>query len=189
MMASRTTLLLASITWAGCAGSSGEMPHTPAYSPSEYHLGVEDMVQISVWREPDLGIIAPVRPDGKISVPLAGDLEAAGRTARELQDEIAGRLSDRIASPVVSVVVKELNSPRIFVLGEVAKPGAYPIRTATTILQALAIAGGLTEFASKSGIVLLHPDGTRTVRYEVDYDDAVKGTAIQLAPGDTVVVP
>jgi polysaccharide export outer membrane protein len=174
---------------AGCA-SGGGAPRTPRYAPTEYRLGVEDLVQITVWREPDLDVVAPVRPDGRISVPLAGEIDAAGKTARELEQTIAGRLDGRIASPVVSVVVKELNAGRVFVLGEVVKPGAYPLRGAMTVLQALALAGGLTEFASKSGIVLLHAgDDGKVVRYYVDYDEAVRGTAYELAPGDTVVVP
>jgi polysaccharide export outer membrane protein len=180
-------LLLAAVAAACAAG--GAAPRTPRYAPGEYRLGVEDLVQVTVWREPDLDVVAPVRPDGRISVPLVGDIEAEGRTARELEQTITTHLADRIASPVVSVVVKELNASRVFVLGEVAKPGAYPLRGAMTVLQALALAGGLTEFASKGGIVLLHPENGRIVRYAVDYDDAVRGAAYELAPGDTVVVP
>jgi polysaccharide export outer membrane protein len=174
---------------AGCAGSHGtDHPRPPA--PTEYKIGVEDLVQISVWREPELGVTAPVRPDGKLTVPAVGEIVAAGRTARELEEDVAARLRARITSPVVSVVVKEVNASRVFVLGEVPKPGAYPLRGAMNVLQALALAGGLTDFAAKGSIVILRRnDKGETQRINVDYNDAVKGDAVQLYPGDTVVVP
>jgi polysaccharide export outer membrane protein len=149
------------------------------------------VVQVSIWREPELGVVAPVRPDGRITVPVVGEVDAAGHTAHQLETELAARMASRISSPVVNVVVKEVNASRVFVLGEVAKPGAYPLRGALTIVQALAMAGGLTEFAGRSHIVILRRTSEgKQARLQLDYDDALKGErTIELIPGDTVVVP
>jgi len=176
---------------AGCGSHTSTGLRAPPPQPgSEYRIGVEDVLAINVWREPDLGTTAPVRPDGKVTVPVAGEIQAAGRTANELELELAGKLAHRIQSPVVSVVVKEVNAARVFVLGEVGKPGAYPLRGSMTILQALALAGGLTEFAKKGDIVIVRRAGPNQTRLQLDYDDALAGdTAIELMPGDTVVVP
>jgi polysaccharide export outer membrane protein len=116
---------------------------------------------------------------------------AAGRTAHELEEELGKKFSSRIASPTVTVVVKELNSSRVFILGEVSKPGGYPMRGSMTVVQALAMAGGMTEFANKSDITILRrgDKGTQQ-KLNVDFNDAVKGDSpIELVPGDTVVVP
>jgi polysaccharide export outer membrane protein len=180
------------VTLASCGGSTSEAVRTThAFAPTEYVIGVEDVVQVSIWREPELGVIAPVRPDGRITVPVVGEIEAAGHTAHQLEAEVASRLGSRISSPVVNVVVKEVNASRIFVLGEVAKPGAYPLRGALTIVQALAMAGGMTEFAGKSHIVILRRTAEgKQARLKLDYEDALKGErTIELVPGDTVVVP
>jgi polysaccharide export outer membrane protein len=176
---------------AGCGGStSPAATQAPPFAPKEYRIGVEDVIEIAVWKEPDLSTTAPVRPDGKVTVPLAGEVTAAGRTAHELEAELAEKFATRIAAPTVTVVVKELNASRVFVLGEVAKPGAYPMRGALTVVQALALAGGMTEFADKGGIVILRRDGASQQRLRLDFDDAVRGAAaIELVPGDTVVVP
>jgi len=175
---------------AACGGStSAELRQTKA-PPQEYRVGVEDVLEIAVWREPELSTTAPVRPDGKVSVPVVGEIQAVGRTAHELEDEVAKKLANRIANPTVVVVVKEVNASRVFVLGEVAKPGAYPMRGAMTVVQALALAGGMTEFASKGDITILRRDGGNQHSYKLDFNDAVKGDApIELVPGDTVVVP
>jgi polysaccharide export outer membrane protein len=176
---------------AGCGGStSAAVKEARPFSPQEYRIGVEDVLEIAVWKEPDLSTTAPVRPDGKVTVPVAGEVAAAGRTAHELEDELAKKFATRIAAPTVTVVVKEVNASRVFVLGEVAKPGAYPMRGALTVVQALALAGGMTEFADKGGIVILRRDGSAQQRLHLDFDDAVHGAAaIELVPGDTVVVP
>ena len=123
-------------------------------------------------------------------MPVAGEVAAAGRTAHELEGELAKKFSARIASPTVTVVVKEGNASRVFVLGEVAKPGAYPMRGQMTVVQALAVAGGMTEFADKGGIVILRRgDAGAQQRLELNFNDAVRSTTIELVPGDTVVVP
>jgi polysaccharide export outer membrane protein len=147
------------------------------------------VLEISVWKEPQLSTTAPVKPDGKIAVPLAGEVEAAGKTAKELEGELTRRYAERINSPTVSVVVKELNASRVFVLGEVAKPGAYPMHGALTVVQALALAGGLTEFADDDAIVILRRGDKGQQRLKLDLDDAEGSSAVELVPGDTVVVP
>jgi len=188
-----TALLAAALApIAGCGGTTtAAAKDTHAFQPQEYRIGVEDVLEIAVWREPELSTTAPVRPDGKVTVPVAGEVAAAGRTAHELEAELAQKFSSRIASPTVTVVVKELNSSRVFVLGEVSKPGGYPMRGSMTVVQALAMAGGMTEFANKSDITILRrgQKGTQQ-RLNVDFNDAVKGDSpIELVPGDTVVVP
>lgn len=176
---------------AGCGGTTSQAAReTRPFAPSEYRIGVEDVLEIAVWKEPQLSTTAPVRPDGKVTVPVAGEIAAAGKTPKELEAILAEKLATRIASPSVSVVVKEVNAARVFVLGEVAKPGAYPMRGSMTVVQALAVAGGMTEFADKGDIVILRRggDGGQT-RLNVDFGDALKGAPIELVPGDTVVVP
>jgi polysaccharide export outer membrane protein len=187
----RAPLVATVLALAGaCGGStSSAARETRPFAPAEYRIGVEDVLEISVWKEPQLNTTAPVRPDGKISVPLAGEVEAAGRTAKELEAELASRYATRINSPTVSVVVKELNASRVFVLGEVARPGVYPMRGALTVVQALALAGGLTEFADRDDIVILRRAESGQQRLKLDLEDAVGSAAIELAPGDTVVVP
>jgi polysaccharide export outer membrane protein len=187
----RAPLVATVLALAGaCGGStSSAARETRPFAPAEYRIGVEDVLEISVWKEPQLNTTAPVRPDGKVSVPLAGEVEAAGRTAKELEVELASRYATRINSPTVSVVVKELNASRVFVLGEVARPGVYPMRGALTVVQALALAGGLTEFADRDDIVILRRAESGQQRLKLDLEDAVGSAAIELAPGDTVVVP
>jgi len=174
-----------------CSGNRrtvrGEKPSGP---PAEYRLGLEDVVQITVWKEPGLSTTVPVRPDGKITVPLVGEVVAADHTANELEAIITERLAQRVSSPVVSVAVHEINSARVFVLGEVARPGAYPLRGAMTALQALALAGGFTEFADRDGIVLIRQTkGGGQEKLSFDFDEAVKGEfPLELRPGDTLVI-
>ena len=184
-----TAIALAS-TVLGCGASTSKAAReAKPFNPSEYRIGVEDLLEITVWKEPQLSTSAPVRPDGKVTVPVAGEVQAAGHTAKELEVELASRFSKRIASPEVTVVVKEINASRVFILGEVAKPGAYPMRGALTVVQALALAGGLTEFADAGDIVIVRRDDAGgQQKLKLDLSDAY-GTPIELAPGDTVVVP
>lgn len=176
---------------AACDARPRTKPAPTARRPAaEYRLAVEDVVEITVWKEPQLSTTTPVRPDGRITVPAVGELRAAGRTTRDLEREIRVRLGRTLAAPVVSVTVKEIGA-RVYVIGEVAQPGAYPLRGALSVLQALALAGGLTEFADGDAIVVLRrgPDG-RAIRIRFDYGEAIAGAApLELQPGDTVVVP
>ncbi len=187
-----TALLCGALAALGACGGPTSMAAKEArpFQPQEYRIGVEDVLEIAVWREPELSKTVPVRPDGKITIPVAGEVVAAGRTAHELEEELAKKFSARIATPTISVVVKEVNASRVFVLGEVAKPGAYPMRGAMTIMQALAVAGGTTEFADKGDIVILRRgDAGAQTRLPVNLNDALRGDTIELVPGDTVVVP
>jgi polysaccharide export outer membrane protein len=157
-----------------------------------YAIGVGDVVEISVWKNPDLTVTVPVRPDGRISVPLLGDVQAAGTTPLALKTVLTNGFRDYITAPSVSVVVKEVNSQKIYVTGEVAKPGAYDLRARTKVMQALAMAGGLTAYAKNRVIVLRdHQGGDR--RLEIDLGAIVSGKHpegnITLQPGDTLVVP
>lgn len=172
----------------GCAHSSVPPSGT---APSDYLLGVDDVVEVSVWKEPALSASLPVRPDGKISLPMVGEVMAAQRTTRDLQVEIRDRLRPYVSEPTVSVMVKEVHAPRFFVLGEVARPGAYPLAGELSVIQALAIAGGPTEFARRGRMLLIRPSAGSLARYRLDYDDVVRGRlqAIALRPGDTIFVP
>jgi polysaccharide biosynthesis/export protein len=153
----------------------------------EYRLAKEDVVEISVWKEPELSRRVPVRPDGKITLPLLGDIRAEGMTPAELEKSVQQKLSPLVRDPRVTVIVHDVNGTRIYVTGMVTRPGAFPLRSHMTVLQALAMAGGLAEFADRGEITVLHADGTRHV---VAYDDLVNGKVRrQLAAGDTVVVP
>jgi len=168
--------------------SAGTMPANPA----EYRIGISDELRITVWREPDLSLPVIVRPDGSITVPLVGDVRAAGRTATEITREITAALTKYIKEPIVTVIVEQINSNTIYVIGEVNRQGGIELRQRTRILQALAMAGGLTEFADKSRVVLLREEGGREVVREIDYRKLIRGEApgenLYLQPGDTIIV-
>jgi len=168
---------------------------TASYASGDYKIGPEDVLEIIVWRNQDLSKTVTVRPDGKISLPLIGDVYAVGLTPDQLTKEIVNRLKEYKENPNVSVVVKEVNSYGIYVLGEVAHPGKYQLKSYTTVLQAVSMAGGFTPYASKSKMFMLRkvPDRETEVRIPIDYDEIVSGedsthNAI-LVPGDTLVVP
>ncbi len=161
-------------------------------TPSDYIIGADDTLHISVWKEPDLTETLPVRPDGKISMPLLGDVEAAGKTPLDLGDSIREKLKKYISDPRVTVVVTAMNSQRIFITGEVNKPGAVALLPHMTILQALSTAG-FTQFANLKGVYLLRNENGRQVKMPFNYKEVVKGNHpeqnIALKPGDTIVVP
>src|SRR5262249_27242767 len=127
--------------------------------PNEYRIGPEDVLQISVWKNENLTRTVPVRPDGKISLPLLNDIEVAGYTPMQFRDVLAKRLEEYMPTPEVSVIVAEPRSFKVSVMGEVLKPGRFELRARTTVLDVLAMAGGLSQFASKSRIAILRPDG------------------------------
>lgn len=163
-----------------------------ADTPSDYVIGADDTLRISVWKEPDLTETLPVRPDGKISMPLLNDVEAAGLTPLQLKDSLTEKLKKYIADPRVTVVVTAMNSRRIFVSGEVVHSGPMALLPHMTMLQALAQAG-FTQFANLKGIYLLRVENGRQVKMPFHYKDIIKGNHpeqnILLKPGDTVVVP
>jgi polysaccharide export outer membrane protein len=152
------------------------------------------MLAINVWKEPDVSRTIPVRSDGKISLPLAGQVQAAGTTPLKLEQDIAARLKSYIAEPEVTVIVQQVNSQKFNILGMVNKPGSYIIANSPTILDAIAIAGGFRDFAKQKAIYVLrqNPDGTQA-RIAFNYKDVVKGKNpeqnVKLVPRDTIVVP
>jgi len=157
----------------------------------EYRMGADDQIEVFVWKEPDLSTTITVRPDGKISLPLAGELEASGKTAVELQDEIAGRLQKYIKEPVVNVMVKQINSLKISVLGEVRKPDVYRIKTRVTVLDAVAMAGGFTDLARPDRVIVLRNSPSGQIRLKVNINQVVSdkaGPPFYLQAMDTVYV-
>jgi len=162
---------------------------------SDYIIGPEDVLEITVWRNTDLSKVVAVRPDGRISLPLIGDVGAAGRTAAELAGAIAEKLKEFKENPQVSIVVKEVNSYAIYVLGEISKPGKYPLKSKTTLLQAITLASGFTPAAARNKIVVFRfgEQGGKDIKIKASYDDIIMRDEspqnIQLKPGDTIVVP
>lgn len=159
-----------------------------------YVIGAADVLVVSVWKEPDISRTVPVRSDGKISLPLAGEIQASGMTPRQLKQEITARLQNYISDPEVTVIVQETKSQRFNILGQVVRPGAYALTDATTVLDAIAMAGGFRDFAKQKSIYVLRTrvDGTKQ-RLTFNYKQVIRGVTeaqnIKLEPHDTVVVP
>jgi len=160
--------------------------------PSDYVIGPGDVLQITVWKNETLSRVVPVRPDGKVSMPLLHDVQASGLTAMQLRDKIATALGEYLPNPEVSVSVNEVRSLRISVLGEVQKPGVLELRGSTTILEAIAMSGGFRDFASPSKITVIRTDDTgQTQRLRFNYNKAAHGDEpnLVLRSGDVVIVP
>jgi polysaccharide biosynthesis/export protein len=168
-----------------------EVPLKPVV-PSDYVIGADDTLHISVWKEPDMSATLPVRPDGKISIPLLDDVQAAGLTPVQLANSLKEKLKKYLADPRVTVVVTAMNSQRIYVLGEVVHSGPMPLLPNMTMLQALSSAG-FTQFAKIKDIYLLRTQDGQQVKARFNYKDAIKGRDQQqnyvLKAGDTIVVP
>ena len=202
-------LLLSVATWAQDnakskqeekpAATSGNQANEPASAKEsasvagpDYVIGADDNLHISVWKEPDLTNTLPVRPDGKISMPLLNDVQAAGLTPMQLAGSLTEKLKKYLADPRVTVVVTQMNSQRVYILGEVLHSGAIPLLPNMTVLQALATAG-FTQFANTKGIYVLRTENGKQQKMPFNYKQAMKGDAlaqnISLKPGDTIVVP
>jgi len=156
-----------------------------------YRIGPEDTLLIAVWKNEALSRQVPVRPDGMISLPLLNDVMAAGKTPMQLRDDLVLRLSEYMPQPEVSVIVQEIHSPKVSILGEVVHPGRYDLKGRTTVLDLVALAGGLTEFASRSRILVVRDGGSQVKRIRFDYDKAMldgKQENFELRPGDIVLV-
>ncbi len=163
-----------------------------AATDSSYIIGPQDVLDISVWKEPDFTRVAPVRPDGKISLPLINDVQAAGLTPVQLGASLAVMLKKYLTQPQVTVIVTQINSRRVYVLGEVNHPGPIPLLPGLTVLQALASAGGFNQFANQKKIYVLRTEGGKETRYLFNYKNAIRGDMKQnilLQVGDTIVVP
>jgi polysaccharide export outer membrane protein len=171
--------------------TSAAAPAVP--SAPEYRITRGDKLRIEVYKDTYLSQSVQVRPDGRITLPLAGDMAAEGLTSIELRDRITGLLKEYVANPVVTVIVVETVDPVVYVMGEVNQPGSVPMRGPMTVLQALAVAGGFKDFADQKGIRILRrgPDGGTAETIPFNYKDAIKPDAVvvYLKPGDTVVVP
>jgi polysaccharide biosynthesis/export protein len=165
----------------------------PAAADADYKIGPQDVIRIDVWKEPDISRTIPVRPDGKISLPLLNDVQAAGLTAMQLADSLRESLSKYLTSPQVTVTVNEINSRRVYITGEVVRAGALPMLPNMTVLQALSSAGGFTQFAKLKNIYVLRTEDGKQVKHPFNYKEVVKGNLaeqnILLQPGDVIVVP
>jgi polysaccharide export outer membrane protein len=161
-------------------------------SSSTYVIGADDSLKIDVWHELQLSGVVPVRPDGKITLPLINDIQAAGFTPMQLEADITERLKKFVTDPVVSVSLQAVNSKRVFMIGEIGHQGPLPITPGMTILQAIASAGGLSPYANKKKIYILRGDPNKQQKIPFDYVKALKKGDMQgitLIPGDTIVVP
>ncbi|HSM10607.1 MAG TPA: XrtA/PEP-CTERM system exopolysaccharide export protein [Lysobacter sp.] len=192
-------VFLLSVLLAGCASSGYSTAGAPPDGDpvvDAYRIGVDDMVQVSVWGSPELGVTAPVRPDGMISVPLLGDVKAGGRTPREVSADIQQRLAEYVKSPQVAVILTELRSheylSRVRVTGAVRQPVSIPYRQGMTVLDAVLAAGGVTEFAAPNRSSLYRRNGDGTASYQVNLQEILNNgdltTNFDVAPGDVITV-
>jgi polysaccharide biosynthesis/export protein len=193
-----TIALLAAAVVAVPVAAGAQVPASPSPTASrpdtaDYRIGAGDTLQLLVWKEPELTREVTVRIDGKISVALLGDIQAAGRSTGELADDVTRGLTRFVAAPVVTIVVNQPRSTRFFVLGMVGKSGEFPMSSPTTVLQALAVAGGIREYAKTDAIVIVRQEGGKSAFVPVNYkrliSDRDASQNILLRPGDTVLVP
>jgi polysaccharide biosynthesis/export protein len=180
-----------------------QQPASPTTKPADigpnvavepgFTIGPEDVLGVIVWREPDVTADVTVRPDGMITLPLVRDVKASGLTPAELADRLQQALRDYITDASVTVVVRQMNSRKVFITGEVAKPGGYPLTSSMTVMQLIAVAGGLNEFAQGKSISIMRVEAGQTKTFTFDYKNVANGKKpgqnIVLRPGDTVVVP
>jgi polysaccharide biosynthesis/export protein len=184
-------LVFAAAAMCASAADAAKPETTTTPAPADYRLGPEDVIDVFVWKEPELSTTAVVRPDGKISLPLANEITASGKTAGELRVEIAEKLNQYVTQPVVSVMVKQVNSLKISVLGEVRKPDIYRIKNRITVLEAIAMAGGFTDLARPTRVVVIRNGPGGPQRIKINIKQAVEDqrtTPFYLEPLDTVYV-
>jgi polysaccharide export outer membrane protein len=164
-----------------------------AQQPSPYLIGATDVLNIYVWKEPDLTQDVTVLPDGKITFPLIGEIQAQGRTVTELKKAISDKLKDYVTAPEVTVVVRQVNSRRIYTLGKLNTPGPYALAPDMTVIQALSVAGSFAEWADEKNIRVIRREGGKEIQYRFNYKDFIAGKDIEqnilLKPNDTIVVP
>lgn len=179
---------------AGCAGTGAPIPPEPEPGEREaYVIGIPDILKIVVWRNPELSVEVPVRRDGKISVPLVDDVQAEGLTPEELKEVLTEALAEYVTAPDVTVIVQQINSHTVTVIGGVARSGQIPLVRQTRVLEAIAMMGGFNIWARKNQIKIIRQNGNDTVEYVFNYGAFSSGKApdsnLLLQPGDTVVVP
>jgi len=194
-MRTSAALVLASLIVVGAASGQeapNGRPH-PVAPAGEYRIGPEDVLDIAVWNNTAVSRTVPVRPDGRISLPLLNDVQASGLTPVELRDALMKRLAEYMPSPEVSVIVREVHSFKVSVIGEVKSAGRYELKSRATVLDLIALAGGFNEFASRARVVILRPDGTTMKRIPFNYNRVVspdgQDEVFLLQPGDIVLVP
>ena len=179
------SMYIVSITTAGSTKTS--LIHKP------YILGSEDVIEVLVWKEDAFSRVVIIRPDGKISLPVIGDVQAAGLTTDELTERITAKLKGFIDNPTVSVIVTQINSMKVYIQGEVLRPGVYQLKSNTTVLQAISLAGGFSEWAKKNKIVIVREVNGKGTRIPVNYKKMIWGKDISqiliLERGDTIIVP
>jgi polysaccharide export outer membrane protein len=179
-------------TSAGAEGQTPPAKAAPGVEPGTYNIGAEDVLDISVWQQPNVSRNVPVRPDGRISIPLVNDIQAAGLTPMQLANSITDKLKEFLNKPQVTVTVVQINSQKVFVVGEVGRPGPMMLLPNMTALQALSSAGGPTQFADQKRAYLLRHEGGKDLTFPLNYKDLLRGdmhTNITLKAGDTIVVP
>jgi polysaccharide export outer membrane protein len=176
----------------GDVGAKASNP-TAVVIDADYKIGPQDVVRIDVWKEPEISRTIPVRPDGKVSLPLLNDVQAAGLTAIQLSNAVHDGLTKYLNNPQVTVTVMEINSRRVYITGEVNRPGALPLLPNMTVLQALSSGGGFTQFAKLKNIYVLRTEDGKQIKLPFNYREVVKGKNqeqnILLLPGDVIVVP
>jgi polysaccharide export outer membrane protein len=193
------TLCLPALTWAQDApakavanAEAAAVGRAMANATAEYLIGPEDVLDISVWKNPELSRKVPVRPDGKVSLPLVNDIQAAGLTPSELRQQLATRLAEFVPTPEVAVIVSEVQSLKVAVVGAVKTPGRFMLKSPATVLECIALAQGLTEFASRERIVVLRQNGNTTIRIPFNYRKVAESSDQEnffVKPGDIIVVP
>ena len=186
-----TLCIFTSMTLIAKAADIRQLAHAANPAIPEYRLGSEDVIEVFVWKQPDLTATVVIRPDGRISLPLTNELEASGKTAIQLQKDITERLREYVTQPIVNVIVKQVNSLKISILGEVRKPDVYRIKNQVTVLDAIAMAGGFTDFARPNRVIVIRnaPFGTQRIKVNVKQVVADGSKAqFYLQPQDTVYV-
>src|SRR5436309_16004676 len=190
------TLVILAMTATGLGSAAvpaDESGSRPASEQGDHRIGPEDVLDIAVWNNTAISRTVPVRPDGKISLPLLNDVQAAGLTPMQLRDVLIKKLAEYTPTPEVSVIIREVHSFKVSVIGEVKKPGRHELKSRATVLDALALAEGLGEFASRGRIVILRPNGNTLKRIPFNYNKVVSADGelenFLLQPGDIIVVP
>ena len=193
-MTTRSVLLVPLVILSVVAGGLSLPPSgAGAQDKADYQIGPEDVLDIAVWNNTAIGRTVPVRPDGKISLPLLNDVQAAGLTPMQLRDVLMKKLAEYMPTPEVSVIVREVRSFKVSVIGEIKTPGRFELKSRTTVLDVLAQAGAFTEFASRGRIFILRPNGTTMKRIPFSYNKVIAADGEHgnffLQPGDIIVVP
>ena len=187
------TIVFMSLFLAGAMNAQQANPtDSHGYGGTEFRLGPDDVIEVFVWKEPELSTTVVVRPDGKVSLPLIGELPTSGKTAIELQREIGDKLTQYVSDPIVNVMVKEVNSAKVSVLGEVKTPGIYKIKDRATVLDVIALAGGFTEYAKRNKVTIIRPAlSGEQKRIQLNVDDQIKsskGALFYILPYDKIYV-